>query len=122
MNVEAVETLAGLIGRYGVTVIGLVIVSWGLFRLIKRVLDKNDAREKELTEKFMEQNDKFSVIGRQFIEALNSNTKSSTELVETNRMLANEIKIDIASINDNMQDLGKDIGIILDRMNNKKEK
>ena len=51
MNVETVDNLANLIGRYGVTLIGLIVVAWGLYRLIKRVLDKNDEREKELTGK-----------------------------------------------------------------------
>ena len=121
MDIEAAETLANLIGRYGVTVVGLIVVAWGLYRLIKRVLDKNDEREKQLTEKFMDQNDRFSTIGKQFIEAMNKSTQTQTELVETNRMLADEIKSDIANINDDMKEISSNINVMMDRLNRKEK-
>ena len=119
MEFEAAGGVLDLIGKYGVTLVGLVIVSVGLWRLIKRILDQYEAEKQAYLARMQELTDKFGSKEDDFISALNGirativdTNKLQSELAETNRLLVDKIEEDIKSI-------GGNVTLILERLDRK---
>lgn len=121
MEVEAAGGVLDLVGKYGVTLVGLVIVSAGLWRLIKRVLDQYDAEKKAYLARMQNLSDSFGSKETDFIDTLNGfqktmvdTNKLQSELAETNRLLVDKIEEDI-------KDIGGNVNLILERLDRKWE-
>lgn len=116
MELEAASGALELVGRYGVTLVGLVIVSFGLWRLVKRILDQYDAEKKaylarmqELTNSFDSKEEKFMETLRDVQKTMNDTNKLQSELAETNRLLVDKIEHDL-------QTIGGNVSLILERL------
>ena len=121
MEFEAAGGVLDLIGKYGVTLVGLVIVSAGLWRLIKRILDQYEAEKKAYLSRIQDLTDNFGGKESDFINALNGiqktivdTNKLQSELAETNRLLVDKIEEDI-------KDIGGNVNLILERLDRKWE-
>lgn len=119
MEMETANTVFDLIGKYGVTLVGLVIVAFALWRLIKRILDQNDEEKKaygiriqELTNSFGSKEDKFIDVLQSIQKTMTDTNKLQTELAETNRLLVDKIEQDI-------KDIGGNVSLILERLDHK---
>ena len=120
-EMEAAGGVLDLVGKYGVTLVGLVIVSVGLWRLIKRILDQYEAEKKSYLKRMEELTDRFGSKESDFIDALNGirativdTNKLQSELAETNRLLVDKIEADIRAI-------GGNVNLILERLDRKWE-
>lgn len=118
-EVEAAGSVLDLIGRYGVTLVGLIIVSLGLWRLIKRMLDQYDAEKKSYLSRMQELTTNFDTKETQFIDTLHEiqktlieTNKLQTELAETNRLLVDKIQQDI-------KEIGGNVALVLERLDRK---
>ena len=116
MEMEAAGGVLDLIGKYGVALVGLVIVSMGLWRLVKRVLDQYDeekkaylARLKDLTENFDTKEGEFISVLNGIQKTMVDTNKLQAELAETNRLLVDKIEEDI-------KDIGGNVSLILERL------
>ena len=121
MEFEAAGGVLDLVGKYGVTLVGLVIVSAGLWRLIKRILDQYEAEKKAYLSRIQDLTDNFGGKESDFINALNGiqktivdTNKLQSELAETNRLLVDKIEEDI-------KDIGGNVNLILERLDRKWE-
>lgn len=121
MELEAAGGVLDLVGKYGVTLVGLVIVSAGLWRLVKRILDQYEAEKQAYLARMQELTDNFGSKESDFINALNGiqktivdTNKLQSELAETNRLLVDKIEEDI-------KDIGGNVNLILERLDRKWE-
>ena len=121
MEFEAAGGVLDLIGKYGVTLVGLVIVSAGLWRLVKRILDQYESEKQAYLKRMEELTENFGSKETQFIDALNGirativdTNKLQSELAETNRLLVDKIEEDI-------KDIGGNVNLILERLDRKWE-
>ena len=126
-----VEMLEAFLQNYGLPVTIAGLVSFILYKVVKRIWDEFREREKrmleerdslhkllkEKDEKVQEQDNKFAEVGKEYIACMKNVEGAIEKYNETNKALAETNRLLVDKMDGRIDDIDGKLDILLDRIN-----